>query len=79
MATLGAARALYLEESIGTLQPGKEGDFIVLNPDATPLLRFRMQKSSSVADRLFAFMMLADDRAIEAVYLMGQRWQNNGA
>ncbi len=77
MATLGAARALYLEDNIGTLQPGKEGDFIVLNPDTTPLLSFRMQKSSSLADRLFAFMTLADDRAIEAVYLMGRCWRNN--
>ncbi|MDC8445377.1 MAG: guanine deaminase [Nitrosomonas sp.] len=79
MATLGAARALYLEDKIGTLQPGKEGDFIVLNPDATPLLNFRMRKTLSLADRLFTLMMLADDRAIDAVYLMGKRWQNSEA
>lgn len=77
MATLGAARALFLENKIGTLQPGKEGDFIVLNPDATPLLSFRMKKTLTLADRLFALMMLADDRAIDTVYLMGKRWQNN--
>jgi guanine deaminase len=77
MATLGAARALYLEDKIGTLQPGKEGDFIVLNLDSTPLLSFRMKKTQSLTDRLFALMMLADDRAIDAVYLMGKRWQNN--
>jgi guanine deaminase len=79
MTTLGAARALFLEDKIGTLQPGKEGDFIVLNPDATPLLSFRMKKTLTLADRLFAFMMLADDRAINAVYLMGKRWQNSEA
>lgn len=77
MATLGAARALYLEDKIGTSQPGKEGDFIVLNLDSTPLLSFRMKKTQSLTDRLFALMMLADDRAIDAVYLMGKRWQNN--
>ncbi|MDR4518501.1 MAG: guanine deaminase [Nitrosomonas sp.] len=74
LVTLGAARALHLDDKLGSLQPGKEGDFIVLNPEATPLLRFRLQNTQSLAERLFAIMMLADDRAIEAVYLMGRRW-----
>ncbi|HBV21565.1 MAG TPA: guanine deaminase [Nitrosomonas sp.] len=75
LATLGAARALYLDDKLGSLQPGKEGDFIVLNLEATPLLKFRIQKTQSLADRLFALMILADDRTVEAVYLMGKRWQ----
>ena len=74
LATLGAAKALHIENKIGSLHPGKEGDFIVLNPNATPLMRLRMQTAQSLAERLFAFMMLADDRAVEAVYLMGKRW-----
>lgn len=74
LATLGAARALHLDDKLGSLLPDKEGDFIVLNPEATPLLRFRMKNARSLADRLFAMMMLADDRAVEAVYLMGKRW-----
>ena len=77
LATLGAARALHLDDKLGSLQPGKEGDFIVLNPEATPLFRFRLQNTQSIAERLFAIMMLADDRAIEAVYLMGRRWVEN--
>lgn len=75
LATLGAARALYLGDKLGSLQPGKEGDFIVLDLEAIPLLKFRLQKTQSLADRLFALMMLADDRTVEAVYLMGKRWQ----
>jgi len=74
LATLGAAQAIHMENKIGTLHPGKEGDFIVLNPNATPLMSFRMKKAQSLSERLFAFMMLADDRAVESVYLMGKRW-----
>jgi len=74
LATLGAARVLNLDDKLGTLQPGREGDFIVLNPNATPILNLRMEKSQSLNERLFALMMLADDRVVTAVYLMGKRW-----
>ena len=74
LATLGAARALYLDNKLGSFLPGKEGDFIVLNPEATPILKFRMLNTQSLAERLFVLMMLADDRSIESVYIMGRRW-----
>ncbi|WP_323166707.1 amidohydrolase family protein, partial [Pseudomonas bubulae] len=37
LATLGGARALRLEDKIGTLQPGTDADFLVLDYNATPL------------------------------------------
>ena len=36
--TAGAAKALGLAGVVGNLQPGCEADFVVLNPEATPLL-----------------------------------------
>ena len=39
--TAGAARALGLDGVVGNLQPGCEADFVVLNPQATPLLARR--------------------------------------
>ena len=53
LATLGGARALYLDERIGNFAPGKEGDFVVLDPAATPLLERRMRHADSWSDRLF--------------------------
>jgi guanine deaminase len=38
LATLGGADALDLGDKIGPLEVGKEADFIVLDPKATPLL-----------------------------------------
>ncbi len=72
LATLGGARALALEDRIGSIAPGKEADLVVLDPKATPLLDVRNERSESVEDILFALMMLGDDRAVRATYVAGQ-------
>jgi len=73
LATLGGARALALEDRIGTIAPGYEADFAVLDPKATPLLTLRNARADRVEDVLFALMMLGDDRAVRATYVAGQR------
>ena len=70
--TLGAARCLGLDDLIGNFEPGKEADFVVLDSASTPLLRLRCASGSSLEDRLFALLVLADDRAIAATYVAGQ-------
>ena len=77
LATLGGARALSLEDKLGNFEAGKEADFIVLNPEATPLMAVRNQNfpASSVAELaeiLFSTMILGDDRAIQATYIAGE-------
>lgn len=72
MATAGAARALDQETLIGTLAPGSEADFIVLDPDATPLLARRTLHADSLEGLLFAFALLGDDRAIYRTYAGGR-------
>lgn len=71
LATLGTARALRLDDRIGNFDVGKEADFVVLDASATPLMRFRSERALNFDDRLFALMMLGDDRAIKAVHLSG--------
>ncbi|HXD51757.1 MAG TPA: amidohydrolase family protein, partial [Burkholderiales bacterium] len=72
LATLGGARALALDDRIGSIAPGREADLVVLDPSATPLLALRHARSHSVEDTLFALMMLGDDRAVRATYVAGQ-------
>ncbi|MCP4488393.1 MAG: guanine deaminase [Gammaproteobacteria bacterium] len=72
LATLGGAKSLYLDDRLGNFTVGKEADFTVLDLQATPILKRRMANADSLAERLFALMMLGDDRAVYATHIMGQ-------
>ena len=63
--TAGAAQALGLEGVVGNLLPGCEADFVVLNPQATPLLARKTARAASLDELLFALIVLGDDRVIE--------------
>ncbi|HEU5121834.1 MAG TPA: guanine deaminase [Candidatus Saccharimonadales bacterium] len=73
LATLGGARALHLDDKLGTLEVGKEADFVVLDPYATPLLKERMQFAHSIEEQLFILMTLGDDRSVAATYVAGRK------
>ncbi|MFQ5982120.1 MAG: guanine deaminase [Woeseiaceae bacterium] len=72
LATLGAAEALYLDDKIGNFEPGKEADFVVLDAAATSITSRRLGRSKDIAEKLFALMVLGDDRCVTATYLMGR-------
>lgn len=71
MATLGGARAMQLEGTIGNFTAGAEADFVVLDPQATPLLARRSTHCDSLEEQLFALALLGDDRAVSATYSGG--------
>jgi guanine deaminase len=72
-ATLGNASTLKLNNSIGNFEQGKEADFIVLNPDSTPLMSQRYSLCDSLQEKLFAMVCLGDDRLVEKTYVMGEK------
>lgn len=72
LATLGSARALRLEDRVGNFNAGMEADFIVLNPSTTPLIERRYAIAQNMEQKLFALMMLGDDRLVERTYIMGE-------
>ncbi|WP_295476964.1 guanine deaminase [uncultured Pseudomonas sp.] len=73
LATLGGARALHLDDRIGSFRPGNEADFVVLDYHATPLITQRLKHCRSLEERLFVLMTLGDDRAIRQTWAAGRR------
>jgi guanine deaminase len=73
LATLGAAEALYLDDKVGNFEPGKEADFVVLDPAGSSLSERRTRVAASIEEALFAITMLADDRNVAATYIAGNR------
>lgn len=72
LATLGGAEGLALDERIGNFLPGKEADFVVLDPAATPLLERRTRHARDLEEKLFALLTLGDDRVVAATYALGR-------
>nr|WP_315394789.1 guanine deaminase [uncultured Duganella sp.] len=79
LATLGAARAMGLDGTIGNFSAGAEADFIVVDPQATPLLKRRTDRVESLEELLFALALLGDDRVIAATYSAGRKVHARGA
>lgn len=72
LATLGGARALRLDDRIGSFRAGVEADFVALDPAATPLLARRLAGVTDIGEILFALMVLGDDRTVARTWLCGQ-------
>ncbi|GFM83656.1 guanine deaminase [Pseudomonas cichorii] len=72
LATLGGARALRLDDRIGSLKRGNEADFVVLDYNATPLLSYRLKQAKDIAEILFVLMTLGDDRTVQQTWSAGQ-------
>ncbi len=70
--TAGAAQALGLPGTVGNLLPGCEADFVVIDPRATPLLARRSAQAETLAEWLFASIVLGDDRLIAHTVVQGQ-------
>ena len=71
MATRGNAERLRIDHETGSLDVGKFADIVVLDPEATAVLKNRQELSQSIEDVLFSLMILGDDRAIRATYVAG--------
>ncbi len=79
LATLGAARALDIDRHVGSFEGGKEADFVILDPAATPLLAFRHSQADSLQETLAVLMTLADDRAVAETWVAGRCAYRRGA
>ena len=73
LATFGGARALALDDRIGSFAPGRDADFVVLDWAGSGLAEHRQAHAATLEERLFALMILGDERNVHATYVAGRR------
>jgi guanine deaminase len=82
LATLGGARALYLDDLLGNFDKGKEADFVVIDWNAgQAAMRWRQslivegapETVDQAAQLLFGVMMVGDDRNVDETWIAGKR------
>jgi len=72
MMTLGNARAMSLDDRIGTIETGRDADLVVLDASATPQMALRMEAVDTLANELFLLQTCGDDRAVVETYVAGR-------
>jgi guanine deaminase len=77
--THDAARALQLSDEIGGLQPGALADLTVWDWARDPLTAHRLSLATSLHERVFAWMMLADERHLRQTWVAGHCRYETGA
>ncbi len=70
-ATRGAAQAVHLEHEIGRLEPGRTADVTVWDWAGGSVARARDALTRDLHERLFAWMMLGDERNVVTTLVAG--------
>jgi guanine deaminase len=72
-ATQGAAQALQLTHEIGTLEPGLMADLCAWDWAVGAVDSLRLARAQSLHEKLFAWMLLSDERHLAATWVAGQQ------
>ena len=72
LATEGSARAMRMEDRIGTFAEGSDADLVAIDLASTPAISQRSLRADDVWEAVFPTIMMGDDRAIQAVWVAGK-------
>ena len=72
LATAGSARALRMDDRIGTLAAGMEADLAIIDLASTPAIAQRAARADSLWQAVFPTIMMGDDRAVIATWVNGK-------
>ncbi|MGA7326558.1 MAG: amidohydrolase family protein, partial [Rhodomicrobium sp.] len=73
LATMGSAAVLRLTGEAGNLASGYDADIIVIDLKSKPVIEQRMRHANSLWEALFVQIILADDRAVDEIYVAGTK------
>lgn len=71
LATVGNAKSLHLENSIGNLTIGLEADIIAIDLNSDEVISQRVESSEDIWDKLFPTIMMGNSAAIRDVWVEG--------
>ncbi len=72
LTTLGAAKVMGINKFVGSLETGKEADFIVVNPHNINSISRRINEIKTIDEELFLYITMGDERLIDQTYILGE-------
>lgn len=69
--TLGSAKALGIDNEIGSFEPGKTADLCVWDWAVGPVAERRMEVAQGLHEKVFAWMLLGDERNLVSCRVAG--------
>ena len=75
MLTKGNAVVTQQDRFIGDFRPGREADWVLLDPARVPLIERRVSKARSIKEELFVYMILGDEQLVAETTVFGQAFQ----